>query len=132
MKRFLILLAVVCSIAAVDAQAAKKKAKHVVLIGIDGWAAAAVRQTPASDIPNIRYLMENGSWTLAKRSVMPSASAINWTSLFNGLPTEMHGFDKWNSTSGTIPSTSDNGNGIPPTIFTILRQQRPSAEIGCV
>ena len=132
MKRFLILIAAVCCIVSVDAQAAKKKARHVVLIGIDGWAAAAVRQTPASDIPNIRYLMENGSWTLAKRSVMPSASAINWTSLFNGLPTEMHGFDKWNSTRGTIPSTSDNGNGIPPTIFTILRQQRPSAEIGCV
>ena len=132
MKRFLILLAVVCSIAAVDAQAAKKKAKHVVLIGIDGWAAAAVRQTPASDIPNIRYLMENGSWTLAKRSVMPSASAINWKSLFNGLPTEMHGFDKWNSTKGTIPSTSDNGHGIPPTIFTIIREQHPDAETGIV
>jgi predicted AlkP superfamily pyrophosphatase or phosphodiesterase len=52
--------------------------------------------------------------------------------MFNGLPTEMHGFDKWNSLKGTIPSTSDNGNGIPPTIFTILRQQRPNAEIGCV
>ncbi len=132
MKKVLLVLAAICCIAAVDAYAAKKKAKHVVMIGIDGWAAEGIRKAPASDIPNIRYLMENGSWTLAKRSVMPSASSINWTSMFNGLPTEMHGFDKWNSTSGTIPSTSDNGHGIPPTIFTILRQQRPSSEMGCV
>ena len=132
MKKFLIVLASLCLIAATEADAAKKKAKHVVMIGIDGWAAEAVRKIPASDLPNIHYLMDNGSWTLAKRSVMPSASAINWSLMNDAAPTEMHGFDKWNSLKGTIPSTSDNGNGIPPTIFTILRQQRPSAEIGCV
>ena len=109
-----------------------QRAKHVVLIGIDGWAAEAVRQAPAADLPNIRSLMEHGSWTLGKRSVMPSASAINWASMMNGLPTEMHGFDKWNSTHGTIPSTADNGHGIPPTIFTILREQHPKAVSGCI
>lgn len=132
MKKFLVLVAALCLAFTTEADAAKKKAKHVVIIGIDGWAAEAVRRAPAGDLPNIHYLMDNGSWTLAKRSVMPSASAINWTSMFNGLPTEMHGFDKWNSTSGSIPSTSDNGNGIPPTIFTIMREQRPSAQLGCV
>lgn len=71
MKRFLIVLAAVCCIASIDAQGAKKKAKHVVMIGIDGWASEAVRMAPAADLPNIHYLMENGSWTLAKRSVMP-------------------------------------------------------------
>lgn len=107
-------------------------ARHVVFIGIDGWAAEAVRQAPAQDLPNIHALMDHGSWTLSKRSVMPSASAINWASIMNGLPTEMHGFDKWNSTHGTIPSTSDNGHGIPPTLFTILREQHPQAVTGCI
>lgn len=55
-------------------------ARHVVFIGIDGWAAEAVRQAPAQDLPNIHSLMDHGSWTLSKRSVMPSASAINWAS----------------------------------------------------
>ncbi len=132
MKKILVLLALVCFVSALNPAEAKKKAKHVVLIGIDGWAAEAVRQAPAADLPNIHYLMEHGSWTLAKRSVMPSASSINWTSMMCGLPTEMHGFDKWNSTRGTIPSTSDNGHGIPPTIFTILRQQHPQAECGVI
>ena len=110
--------------------ATKQRTKHVVMIGIDGWAAEGVRQAPAADLPNVHYLMDHGSWTLSKRSVMPSASAINWASTFNGLPTEMHGFDKWNSTHGTIPSTSDNGHGIPPTIFTVIREQHPEALTG--
>ena len=50
--------------------------------------------------------------------------------MFMGTPTEMNGFDKWNSTKGTIPSTTDNGHGIPPTIYTILRQQFPNMELG--
>ena len=115
-----------------QAETPVRKAEHVIMIGIDGWAAEGVRLAPAEDLPNIHALMDQGCWTLAKRSVMPSASAINWASMFNGLPTEMHGFDKWNSTRGTIPSTSDNGHGIPPTIFTILREQRPEAVSGCL
>ena len=113
-------------------QKVRPRAQHVVLVGIDGWAAEAVRLAPKEDLPNIRGLMEQGSWTLSKRSVMPSSSAINWASMLNGLPTEMHGFSKWNSTSGTIPPTLDNGHGLPPTVFTLLREQRPDAVSACL
>ena len=130
MKRILPFVLFLTCVACAPQSGHAPVAKHVVFIGIDGWAAEAVRQAPAQDLPNIHSLMDNGSWTLSKRSVMPSASAINWASIMNGLPTEMHGFDKWNSTHGTIPSTSDNGHGIPPTLFTILREQHPQAVTG--
>lgn len=39
-------------------QAATLKAKHVVLIGIDGWGAYSVPK--AQNIPNIKGLMERG------------------------------------------------------------------------
>ena len=132
MKHILPLFLVLACVACAPKGGHAPIAKHVVFIGIDGWAAEAVRQAPAQDLPNIHSLMDHGSWTLSKRSVMPSASAINWASIMNGLPTEMHGFDKWNSTHGTIPSTSDNGHGIPPTLFTILREQHPQAVTGCL
>ncbi len=131
MKKTLALLLALACISSFSLDA-RKRAKHVIFIGIDGWAAEGVRQAPEDDIPNIHELMDDGSWTLSKRSVMPSASAINWASMFNGLPTEMHGFDKWNSRTGTIPSTADNGHGIPPTIFTVLREQHPKAETGII
>lgn len=132
MKKYLFLFLALALVACGREGPGKPKAGHVVFIGLDGWASDGIRLAPVEDLPNIHGLMEHGSWTLAKRAVMPSASAINWASMVNGLPTEMHGFDQWNSTRGSIPSTSDNGYGIPPTIFTILREQRPEAVSGCL
>lgn len=131
MKKILFASLVLVCLSVLDLDA-RKKAKHVVMIGVDGWAAEAVRRAPAEDLPNLHYLMEHGAWTLAKRSVMPSSSAINWASMFNGLPTEQHGFSKYNSKRGTIRSITDNGHGIPPTIFTLIREQKPDAETGII
>lgn len=107
----------------------KPKAGHVVLIGIDGWGAYSVPK--AHDIPNIRYFMENGCYTLKDRSVLPSASAINWSSMFMGVPTEMHGYTTWGSRTPEIPSAYVGEHGMCPTIFTILREQMPSATTAC-
>ena len=68
--------------------AAKWKAKHVVLIGLDGWGAYSVEK---ANIPNIKQLMNDGSYTLTKRSVLPSSSAVNWASMFMGAGPEIHG-----------------------------------------
>ena len=57
----------VCSVSCCRKDAPKQRAKHVVMIGIDGWAAEAVRLAPAADLPNIHYLMDHGAWTLSKR-----------------------------------------------------------------
>lgn len=57
----------------------KWKAKHVVLIGLDGWGAYSVEK---ANIPHIKQLMNDGSYTLTKRSVLPSSSAVNWASMF--------------------------------------------------
>ena len=70
MKKFTITLAL--SILAVLLVAtpcnAKGKAKHVVLIGLDGWGAYSV---PKADIPTIKQLMADGAYTLEKRSTLP-------------------------------------------------------------
>lgn len=109
--------------------AGKPKAKHVVLIALDGWGAYSV---PKADIPNIRSLMDNGCYTLKERSVLPSSSAINWASMFMGVGTEVHGYTQWGSRTPEIPSQIVNERGIFPTIFSILREQRPDAETGCL
>ena len=125
---FLTLLAIAASL---SADAAKRKAKHVVMIGVDGLSAEVIRAM-RGELPNIDALMDGGSYTLGKRSVMPSASAINWASMFNGLPTEMHCHSKWNSSAPEIPAAVEWKPGSPLTIFTLIRQQIPSAETGCI
>lgn len=107
----------------------KDKAKHVVLIGLDGWGAYSL---PKADMPNVKGLMENGAYTLKKRSALPSSSAINWASMFMGAGPELHGYTEWGSKTPELPSRVMNKNGIFPTIFQILRDARPKAEIGCL
>ena len=97
------------------------------MVGFDGWGAYSV---PKAEMPNLSELMERGAWTLKKRSVLPSSSAINWASMFMGVGTEGHGYTTWGSKTPEIPSIALSENGIFPTIFTITRQQRPKSEIG--
>lgn len=102
---------------------------HVVLIGLDGMASAYFDR---SELPNISALMDQGCWTLSKRSAFRSSSAINWASMFMGAGPELHGYTTWGSKTPEHPSRVLNGNGIFPTINSILREQRPGSEIGVV
>ena len=63
----------------------KPKAGHVLVVGIDGWGSYSLSK--ASDIPNIRMLMQQGSYTehtpptpgdrkAAPRSPSPSGTAL--------------------------------------------------------
>lgn len=108
---------------------AAEKAKHVVLIGLDGWGAYSVSK---AEIPNIRKMMNEGCHTLKKRSALPSSSAINWASMFMGAGPELHGYTQWGSKVPELPSREVTENGIFPTIFYLLHKARPEAEIGCL
>lgn len=105
------------------------KAKHVVLIGIDGWGAYSMDK---AKVPNIRCLMDSGAYTLKKRSVLPSSSAVNWASMYMGAGPELHGYCEWGSQVPDLPSRVVNKNGIFPTIFSELRTAAPEAEIGTI
>lgn len=112
-----------------EATAPQRIAKHAVLIALDGWGAYSV---PKAQIPHIKSLMEQGCYTLHKRSVLPSSSAINWASMFNGAGTEMHGYTEWGSRTPEIPSMVVNERGIFPTIFSLFHDQLPQAETACL
>lgn len=125
-----LLIACFCGLAPiVRAQVSEPKAKHVVLIAFDGWGSYSMQKART---PHIRALMEDGCYTLKKRAVLPSASAINWASMFNGTATEVHGYTTWGSRTPEIPSAVTNEHGIFPTIYSLLQAQRPEMETGCL
>ena len=132
MKKILILALGLCIVMIAEAKqkAHKAKAQHVLVLGIDGWGGYSLAK--AHDIPNIRSLMQQGSYTLKKRSVLPSSSAVNWASMFNGSCPELHGYTEWNSRIPEIPSVELNEHGKFPTIFSILRKARPDVVTGCM
>ena len=100
---------------------------HVILIGFDGWGSHCMEK---ADMPVLKELMQQGSWTLKKRSVLPSSSAANWASMFMGASPEIHGYTQWNSQKPEIPSRVLGKNNIFPTIFQLLHHQKEKAEIG--
>lgn len=126
MKRFRFVIAALL-VALFALPTCAKKPDHVIVVGFDGWGAYSV---PNAEMPNLSELMGQGAWTLKKRSVLPSSSAINWASMFMGVGTEGHGYTEWGSKTPEIPSIYLSENGIFPTVFTIARQQKPNAEIG--
>ena len=102
-------------------------AKHVIVIGVDGFGAFAVEK---AEIPNIKKMMKEGAYSLKARCVLPSSSAINWASLFTGVGTELHGYTKWNSATPEIPSRVVDKNGKFPTIFSVIKEQKPDSKLG--
>lgn len=105
------------------------KAKHVVWIGLDGWGAYSMEK---ADMPVTKQFMNEGSYTLKKRSVLPSSSALNWASMFMGACPELHGYTTWGSKTPELPSRVLNQHGIFPTVFQLYRDADPTAEIGLV
>tara|TARA_R110001592_G_scaffold237306_9_gene496314 strand:- start:11666 stop:12583 length:918 start_codon:yes stop_codon:yes gene_type:complete len=103
--------------------------KKVILIGVDGLGAYAFEK---AEIPNIRRLMKEGSYSLKARCVLPSSSAVNWASILTGSPPELHGFTKWGSKTPEIKPIVKGEEEIYPTIFTVLEQQKPKAIKGAI
>lgn len=102
-------------------------AEHVILIGLDGWGAYSFDK---ADMPNVKNMMKDGCYTLKKRSVLPSSSAVNWASMYMGAGPELHGYTEWGTRVPDLPSRVVDEDGIFPTMFGLLRRQQPNAVIG--
>lgn len=105
----------------------KPIAKHIVLIGSDGFGSYAFEK---AKIPNLRKMMAEGSYSLRARSVLPSSSAVNWASMIMGSGPELHGYTEWGSKTPELPSRIVGKGGIYPTIFSLIDEQMPDAKKG--
>ena len=112
-----------------EGAAARVAPKHVILVGWDGFAGNTVE---AAKIPTLRKLMDEGAWTVHSRSILPSASACCWHSIFTCSASEQHGYIAWNSQKPAFPASAVAENGLYPDILYLLRQQKPSSEIGFI
>ncbi|MEG1587324.1 MAG: alkaline phosphatase [Bacteroidales bacterium] len=106
----------------------EKLPKHVFLIGFDGLSASSINNN--AEMPVFRKLMQEGSYSMKGRSVLPSSSAINWASMFMGAGSELHGYTTWGSQVPELPSRVVNADNRFPNIFGLCREKYPEAEIG--
>lgn len=105
----------------------RQQAKHIILFGTDGLGAYAFKEAA---IPSIRKMMDNGSYSLKTRSVLPSSSAVNWASMLMGSGPELHGYTEWGSKTPELPSRKIGKGGIYPSIISLIDEQLPEAKKG--
>jgi arylsulfatase A-like enzyme len=101
---------------------------HVVVIGCDGMSPDGVVK---ADTPVMDRLMKSGAFTLHARGVMPTSSSPNWASMIMGAGPEQHGVtsNEWQTNKFEIAPTAIGPGGMFPTIFGLLRAQRPRSVI---
>ncbi len=134
MKRILSTVSVLSAILFLGACAPKETAQtepiasHVILIGLDGWGTWCME---TGECPFIREMMQEGSYTLNKRTVLPSSSGPNWAAMMNGTPVEATGIISNNATPDFKPLVLTEHNA-QPTFFHQLKQVCPEAETGVI
>jgi arylsulfatase A-like enzyme len=104
--------------------------EHVVIIGCDGMSPDGVQKAKT---PNLHQLMQSGAYTLHARGVMPTVSSPNWASMIMGAGPEQHGItsNEWETNKFEIAPIATGSGGMFPTIFGLVREQKPSAFIAC-
>ena len=129
MKKLSIVLTALLAVACAQPQPKKANlASHVILIGLDGWGSWCMEKGEA---PFIKEMMKEGSWTLDKRTVLPSSSGPNWGAMMNGTPVEATGIAS-NSASPDFKPLVLTEHNAQPTIFHQLKKARPEAETGVI
>lgn len=113
----------------VSISAYSQKVKHVILIGSDGFGAYAFEK---AKVPNLRTMMQSGSWSLQARTVLPSSSAANWASMVMGAGPELHGYTTWGSKKPDMPARVLDEYGMFPSVYAQLRKEKPDSEIGVI
>jgi predicted AlkP superfamily pyrophosphatase or phosphodiesterase len=75
--------------------------------------------------------MRDGSWSFHARAVFPTVSSPNWASMIMGAPVEMTGVlsNEWQPVAPVIPPACSDAPSVFPTIFSLERQQHPSAKV---
>jgi hypothetical protein len=129
MKKLYLIIGLICSI--FGGAFADEPVSHVIVVGVDAMSPDGIRNTRT---PNIDYLIKNGSSTMQARAVLPTSSSTNWASIIMGAGPEQHGITSngWERDDFILPPVTTGLENIFPTIFGVIRQQRPNAEIGAI
>ena len=130
MKRLLFALATALLVMAAGCTRKSEKdiASHVIVIGLDGWGTWCME---TGEAPFIKAMMQEGCYTLDKRTVIPSSSGPNWAAMMNGTPVEATGIISNHATPDFKPLFLTEHNA-QPTFFHVLKQERPEAETGVI
>lgn len=105
--------------------------KHVILLGFDGMSSEGLMK---ANTPTFDKLMEEGSSSMHVRSVLPTKSGPNWSAMLMGAGPEQTGVtsNEWRKNKFILPPVVKDDQDWFPTVFRVIKDQKPNAEIGTI
>jgi len=105
--------------------------KHVIVIGVDGLSPDGIQK---ANTPVMDSMIVHGAVKWNVRTVLPSSSSQNWASMIMGAGSELHGVinNDWEIDDHMLPPIVQEEDGRFPTIFSVLKREKPDSEIGVV
>ena len=125
MRRSFILGALLLGLMVQGCAPKQPRAGHVIILGFDAMSARGIQRAPT---PCMNQLIDGGAVSLHTRCVRETVSSQNWMSMVSGAPIEIHGVfnNNWNpGKPDNIPPALTNAKGFFPTVFDMIRAQRP-------
>jgi predicted AlkP superfamily pyrophosphatase or phosphodiesterase len=127
----LAILALGCTTVHAQQKNGKPLAEHVIVIGIDGLSTGGLLK---ADAPVLHRMIAEGAFKQNARTVLPSSSSSNWSAQILGAGPEITGItsNDWKPDAKHMTPVAVNKVDRSPSIYDIVRQQRPKAEQGVV
>ena len=124
----LYLLIVILFFVSCNSQEEVPRAKHVILIGLDGVGAYGFQR---AHTPNMNEMAKNGALSLNSRCVLPSSSSQNWMTMLSGATPIQHGVtsNDWTPKDHVIEPVLRNKAGFFPSIFDDIKTQKPDDKV---
>ncbi|MFN8292139.1 MAG: alkaline phosphatase [Chitinophagales bacterium] len=107
-------------------------AQKVIVLGFDGMSGMGAQRTHT---PHMDSLKAHGAYTYKARAVVPTMSAPNWAAMISGMSPARTTVLSNGWTRAKIANRRFCGQpkgALFPTIFKVLRTQKPTATIACV
>lgn len=106
-------------------------AEYVIILGFDALSPDGILN---SNTPNLDEMATLGASSLAARAVLPTVSGPNWGSMLMGAGPAQHGItgNNWRPDDYILPPTDVGPGGIFPSIYSVLKLQRPELQTAIV
>ena len=104
---------------------------HVIVLGVDGLSPSGIQRATT---PHFNRVLREGAFSFQARAVLGTSSSQNWASMIMGAGPEQHGITSngWERNKYSIEPTATGMEDIFPTIFGVLKEQRPSARTASI
>lgn len=114
-----------------DLEIVDGKKTLVIVIGFDGLSPDGLYN---AHTPTFDSIIKQGASTMHARAVLPTSSSPNWASMIMGAGPEQHGItsNAWESDHFTLPAVTQSAPFLFPTIFQLIKKERPTSEIGAI